>query len=220
MGAALVKGIEELALSVLSPPHHGPLPRITAHSDGITVRQSSQREFCNTIPRERSVFWAARPPDELTGGRDQLWAEAAAIEATGIPLVLPEQLWKDAVAAQDKRLEQDPWDDTLSDIQGADYRDETGKWVEWVKAQQVLAHIEIPAERARSDTYKRLKSVMKRLGWTDGRHYFGGDTQLRGYYRAPPDGRLRSDHGDSILPHSTRPRSEGTNRPGKGRNIP
>jgi len=137
-------------------------------------------------------FWPVKTGtiniDALREDRDQLWAEAAAIEATGIPLVLPEELWKDAVAAQDKRLEQDPWDDTLSDIQGADYRDESGKSVEWVKAQQVLAHLGIPAERAKPDTYKRLKSVMRRLGWTNGRHYFGGDTQLRGYYRAPPDG--------------------------------
>src|SRR5262245_46872697 len=44
-----IKRVKELPLSTLSPPHHGPLPRITSQSDGITVRQWSQREFCNTF---------------------------------------------------------------------------------------------------------------------------------------------------------------------------
>src|SRR5262249_38596959 len=52
-----IKRIKELALSTLSPPHHGPLPRITAQSDGITVRPSSQREFCNTFPPESGQGW-------------------------------------------------------------------------------------------------------------------------------------------------------------------
>src|SRR5215471_1028421 len=44
-----IKRVKELPLSALSPPHHGPLPRITSQSDGITVRLWSQREFCNTF---------------------------------------------------------------------------------------------------------------------------------------------------------------------------
>jgi hypothetical protein len=44
-----IKRVKELPLSTLSPPHHGPLPRITSQSDGITVRPWSQREFCNTF---------------------------------------------------------------------------------------------------------------------------------------------------------------------------
>src|SRR6201993_2452141 len=44
-----IKRVKELPLSTLLPPHHGPLPRITSQSDGITVRPWSQREFCNTF---------------------------------------------------------------------------------------------------------------------------------------------------------------------------
>src|SRR5262249_20150488 len=44
-----IKRVKQLPLSTLSPPHHGPLPRITSQSDGITVRPRSQREFCNTF---------------------------------------------------------------------------------------------------------------------------------------------------------------------------
>src|SRR5262249_858773 len=45
-----IKRVKELPLSTLSPPHHGPLPRITSQSDGIRVRTRSQQEFCNTFP--------------------------------------------------------------------------------------------------------------------------------------------------------------------------
>src|SRR5215475_2674507 len=44
-----IKRIKELTLSTLASPHHGPLPRITTSFDGITVRASPQREFCNRI---------------------------------------------------------------------------------------------------------------------------------------------------------------------------
>jgi hypothetical protein len=45
-----IKRIEELALSVLSPPHHEPFPPMYASINGITARESSQWEFCNRIP--------------------------------------------------------------------------------------------------------------------------------------------------------------------------
>src|ERR1700756_5678738 len=52
-----IKCVKELPLSTLLPPHHGPLPRITSQSDGITVRPWSQREFCNTFPLKADVDW-------------------------------------------------------------------------------------------------------------------------------------------------------------------
>src|ERR1700757_3682140 len=50
-----IKCVKELPLSPLLPPHHGPLPRITSQSDGITVRPWSQREFCNTFPLKADI---------------------------------------------------------------------------------------------------------------------------------------------------------------------
>ena len=44
-----IKRIEELALSIFPPPHHAPLPLMPSSTNGITVRESSQWEFCNTI---------------------------------------------------------------------------------------------------------------------------------------------------------------------------
>src|SRR6202008_2154850 len=64
-----IKRVKELPLSTLLPPHHGPLPRITSQSDGITVRPWSQREFCNTFSpkadRRPGRFMSTRPSTTL-----------------------------------------------------------------------------------------------------------------------------------------------------------
>jgi hypothetical protein len=39
-----------LDLIILPPTHHAPPPIIPPLTNGITVRDSPQREFCNTIP--------------------------------------------------------------------------------------------------------------------------------------------------------------------------
>ena len=45
----------------------------------------------------------------LAQDRDQLWAEAAACEARGDSIVLPERLWKAAGDEQENRLQGDEW---------------------------------------------------------------------------------------------------------------
>ena len=45
--------------------------------------------------------------------RDQLWAEAAAIEASGEALTLPPTLWSIASVEQQARLAHDPWEDAI-----------------------------------------------------------------------------------------------------------
>jgi len=47
---------------------------------------------------------------------DQLWAEAAVAEASGVSLVLPRELWDTVREVQDARLEHDPWQDELEDL--------------------------------------------------------------------------------------------------------
>jgi Virulence-associated protein E-like domain len=46
--------------------------------------------------------------------RDQLWAEAAAAEASGEGLVIGQELWGDAETQQQARMELDPWEDTIA----------------------------------------------------------------------------------------------------------
>ncbi len=119
--------------------------------------------------------------DALRRDRDQLWAEAAEVEAKGEPLALPKELWGEASAVQDERRQHDPWDDVLASVQGVIYPTEEG--VEWIKIQDLLDVLGVPTDCASTDVYKRLKRVMHRLGWSIGRHYFGGRQQVRGYWR-------------------------------------
>src|SRR5436189_6234478 len=44
-----IKRIKELALTALLPPQHSLPPQMPSQLNGITVRESSQPEFCNTI---------------------------------------------------------------------------------------------------------------------------------------------------------------------------
>ena len=52
--------------------------------------------------------------DAVARDRDQLWAEASAAEASGEPIVIPQELWSDATQAQLARMEEDPWDDLIA----------------------------------------------------------------------------------------------------------
>jgi hypothetical protein len=62
-------------------------------------------------------FWPVRVGrfnlDTLSRDRDQLWAEAAALEAKGASIILDPALWAKAGEAQDERRELDPWIATL-----------------------------------------------------------------------------------------------------------
>ena len=55
-----IERIKELALPLLSPPHHRPLPQIIVLFDEITVERPSQREFCNTIAPIATTLWQRR----------------------------------------------------------------------------------------------------------------------------------------------------------------
>jgi predicted P-loop ATPase len=125
--------------------------------------------------------------EALSRDRDQLWAEAAAVEAQSDPLILPKELLAKATEAQDERRQRDPWDDILANTKGEIYPTKDGSTEqEWIKLTQLLMRLEIKPDRASPETYKRLKKVMERLGWEKGKHYFGATEQERGYCRPYP----------------------------------
>jgi predicted P-loop ATPase len=120
---------------------------------------------------------------DLTGikrDRDQLWAEAAAVEATGEPLVIAEKLWPAAKVQQQARMEIDAWVDVLAlrlaarttkgkTINGefavASDANGNGQWR--VATDYLLTEVlSIPVERQNNNHTKRLAAVMSLLGWT------------------------------------------------------
>ena len=69
-------------------------------------------------PTGNRRFWPFTPGkidlEAVRRDRDQLWAEAAAAEAKGEVLTIPEALWPDVEARQQSRLLSDPWEEALA----------------------------------------------------------------------------------------------------------
>jgi len=125
--------------------------------------------------------------EALARDRDQLWAEASVLEARGAKVYLPDCLTHDATTEQDKRLEADPWEDLLTDVQGETYRTADGKAVQRVpSAWLLLEKLKIAADRNTPHLYTRLSNVMRRLGWRGPGLLTFGKESARGYERDEP----------------------------------
>jgi hypothetical protein len=135
-------------------------------------------------------FWPVRTGkiniDALRRDRDQLLAEAAVLEASGASLSLPTSLWDDARAAQDARLEHDPWLDRLAGLQGTIMTCNDGcSEEERISGDEILStNLAIPAEHQTNIVSKRLGIVMRKLGWEGPASIRFGSVVKRGYRRA------------------------------------
>jgi hypothetical protein len=116
-------------------------------------------------------FWPVKTGEielaALRRDRDQLWAEAAEIEATGVPLKLPETLWLSAATEQDKRREPDPWDEMLANVKGTvcDAPDGSGKEERISTTTLFKLDLNLSADKCTNAAMKRLSYCMRRLGW-------------------------------------------------------
>jgi Virulence-associated protein E/Bifunctional DNA primase/polymerase, N-terminal/Primase C terminal 2 (PriCT-2) len=115
-------------------------------------------------------FWPVKTGEiDLAGlrrDRDQLWAEAAKIDVTGVPLKLPETLWSAAAIEQDKRRDPDPWDEMLANVKGTVCDAPNGGREERISTTELLrVHLTLPADKCNDAAAKRLSYSMKRLGW-------------------------------------------------------
>jgi len=100
----------------------------TTNDDKYLRDRTGNRRFCPVKTGKIDL-------EALARDRDQLWAEAAHYEAKGEPLVIPETLWPAAAAEQNKRLEDDPWQDKLAEIKGtvADGKERERLWKQMVE---------------------------------------------------------------------------------------
>ena len=136
-------------------------------------------------------FWPVKT-DEIDlaawRDRDQLWAEAADIEATQVPLKLPKTLWSIAAIEQDKRRDQDPWDEILANVKGTVCGSPNGRGQEErISTTDLLkVHLNLSADKCTDAAAKRLGYCMKRLGWekpTDPIRIPGVNGKVRGFRR-------------------------------------
>jgi predicted P-loop ATPase len=132
-------------------------------------------------PSGNRRFWPVKVTnidlDALEADRDQLWAEAAHLEAQGAPIELEMSLYPVAAELQGQRMEHDPWIDVLRDVVGTEH--EGG---ERIFTDDVFERLEIPTERRTPSQAKRIASVMRQLGW-EARLVRSGKITARGYVR-------------------------------------
>lgn len=123
--------------------------------------------------------------EALRRDRDQLWAEAAKLEAEGASIVLPQELWALAAAEQENRLEDDPWQERLALVRGTAVDDEVRAYT----ADLLCTVLGIPVERQHNGMTKRLAASMRELGWEPGKFKVAGKT-MRGFHRPKPEGHV------------------------------
>lgn len=114
-----------------------------------------------TDPTGNRRFWPVRVEtfdvDAIRRDRDQLWAEAATLEAQGLPIRLRPDLWRAAATVQHSRRTEDPWTEVIQNALG----DLTGK-IDPALVWNIVG-VE-PGRRTPADN-ERLGAVMKDLGW-------------------------------------------------------
>ncbi len=116
----------------------------------------------------------------LVADRDQLWAEAAHMEAQGVSDVLPRELWSVAAERQAEQTSGDPWADLLRDFlalraRDAEDPDEYPDGLAPLPADRVLTselfkELDIEPADQTKDKAQRLRTVMEStLGWQHSR---------------------------------------------------
>jgi hypothetical protein len=161
--------------------------RIDAPRRCIFVATTNDDEYLKSQTGNRR-FWPVKTGTidivSLRRDRNQLWAEAAKLEAEGASLTLPSELLDDARAAQDERREHDPWDDLLASACGAVYPNDDGGEEERISTDELLkVCLAIPPDRMHNTHTTRLKRTMRRLGWSGPKKLWMGTGQKRGYFR-------------------------------------
>jgi predicted P-loop ATPase len=133
--------------------------------------------------------------DGVARDRDQLWAEAAFVEATGEPLMISSDLWGAASIEQQARVTQDAWEDLIERKLAGLREDKVKDGVysvgindngdrEWRVASSYLLGMDvlnIPVERQSNPVTKRLAEVMRTLGWSTGKTIRVGKQPCRGF---------------------------------------
>ena len=121
--------------------------------------------------------------ETLKRDRDQLWAEAAAREASGASIRLPEELWAAAAAEQQERVVENPFvsvlDRALREVETLEpeVRDDKGKTLKPAKhapgqlmsgkiaAEDVWTLLGIRPGQRHQDHNEKLGAAMAELGW-------------------------------------------------------
>lgn len=130
----------------------------TTNSKSYLADPTGARRFWPCEVNKFDVAW-------ITEHRDQLWAEAVRREAAGESIRLPEHLWVDAGAQQERRREIDPWEGLIRHALLSTPELHSENDFTRVVATFLWDSIGVlPDRRGRRDQL-RLSEIMQRLGF-------------------------------------------------------
>jgi hypothetical protein len=119
---------------------------------------------------------------KLIADRDQIWGEAATLEAAGESNRLPEPLWAIAGKEQDARMVADPFDDIIKDLRGTLIKGE-----ERISLKTITAALGYEkAKDMRPGDRDRISQITARYGWREEPRPFKiNGHAVRGFSRTP-----------------------------------
>jgi hypothetical protein len=123
-----------------------------------------------TDPTGNRRFWPVKVGvidlTALARDRDQLWAEAAALEVSLAPIELEPSLYEAARGQQELRRAADPWADILARVSG-EVADTAEGAVERISSEDLLGprFLNIPTAQVNRTHYARLATAMRALRW-------------------------------------------------------
>jgi len=141
----------------------------------------------------------------LAADRDQLWAEAAALEAQGISDVLPAHLWPIAAERQADQTSADPWADivrgfldrravTFDRLSASDTEDEDPLPPDRVHSSELFDELGLSAGEQTKDKAQRLRTVMEQsIRWHHRRVLRIGGVVRHGFARERPASKARPE---------------------------
>jgi predicted P-loop ATPase len=186
-------GVEALKAFVSSSIDHVRRPYGRMHEElrrqCIFIGTTNQATYLKDQTGNRR-FWPVKVGvidlDALVADRDQLWAEAAAREAEGESLFLPQDLWEMAAIEQEERVAEDPWADIIRKyLDGSTTEDGPVEPLDRVHTTTLLSEaLNIRPGDQRPEHTQRLKIVMEKyLAWEHKNNVRVGSKQGRGYVR-------------------------------------
>lgn len=120
----------------------------------VPVATTNDSVFLHSTTGDRR-FWPVKVYFASTEmDRDQLWAEAAAREAAGESIRLPEELWPTSLDKQEQYRVEDPWE--------AQLKERVGFSINLLDVWQLLG---VPLDKATPRDAQRVAAIMMKLGY-------------------------------------------------------
>jgi virulence-associated protein E/DNA primase RepB-like protein len=150
---------------------------------GIFVGTTNETKYLHD-PTGNRRFLPVKTNDidlvSLRADRDQLWAEAVHLEATGASITLPPEMWSEATEIQAERIEDDPWLEKLTEITGTEYNNR----LQISSAKILYEDLKLDINRMSPKDAKRVGILMRQLGWEGPKSLtFPSGKKRKGYCR-------------------------------------